>query len=67
MYNTTCPYCGEKNRLEVVSGTFSAIGMRLSEDGFSFIDARQIDTEDEKVRCQACNRTFPLAELDAES
>lgn len=67
MYRTTCPYCSADGVLEVVGGSFSASGMRLSEDGFSFVDARQVATEDEEVQCQACNRIFSLAELDAES
>lgn len=32
-------------------------------DGFSFVDAQQVDTEDETVVCYNCNRQFNLGDL----
>lgn len=63
-YRTTCPGCGEEGYLEVVSGYFLAMGMTLEEEGFSFCDAKQVDTEEEVVRCWRCGWTGGLAELD---
>jgi uncharacterized protein YbaR (Trm112 family) len=62
-FKTQCPYCKEGEHLVVVSGTFYATGMALSEDGFAFQEAKNIDTEDEIVRCGLCNKEFPLSEV----
>ena len=59
----TCPLCLVAGDLEVVSGIFRITGMHLNEDGFAFADASQVETEDERVLCRACERTFPLAEV----
>lgn len=66
MYETKCPSCGDANQLEVIGGSFSAQGMYLSEDGFSFTDADQVDTEEETVRCSSCGKMFSLADLHRE-
>lgn len=66
-YRTTCPGCGEDGYLEVVAGSFSAMGMALEEEGFSFCDAKQVDTEDEVVGCQRCGWTGNLEELDQDA
>jgi uncharacterized protein YbaR (Trm112 family) len=60
MFRTVCPFCGTDGRLTVVSGRFYATGMWLTEDGFAFADAKQLDTEEEEVRCGACGQVFPL-------
>jgi uncharacterized Zn finger protein len=63
MYQAICPACGEEDTLEVIGGKFTASKMFLHEDGFSFVDARQIDTEDEIVSCRNCGKDFSLASL----
>ncbi len=62
-FSTTCPSCHVTDQLEVVSGTFSTIGMRLESDGFSFCDARQCDTDEVTVQCLACQVRFPLSQV----
>lgn len=62
-YKTTCGSCGSAGLLHVVSGKFRAAQMKLSEDGFSFTAAKQIDTEEETVYCEGCHVEFPLADL----
>lgn len=64
MYCTNCPKCGAENSLHVVSGCFRADGMLLTQDGFSPMDAKQFDTEDENVRCDSCGAVFNLGDLD---
>jgi hypothetical protein len=61
-YSTTCLNCGAKDRLEVICGGFMVNGMPLCPDGFSFSDAKGVDTEDEAVRCQACGNIRPLSD-----
>lgn len=68
MYRLTCPKCGadsEEARLTVISGKFESTNMLLCEDGFSVVDARQFNTEDEMVWCKVCERTFPLSDCEA--
>jgi hypothetical protein len=61
---TTCPDCGEEGHLNVYRGTFIALEMRLdAEDGFIFSDAKEVSTEDERVRCTQCNSEWGLAFL----
>jgi hypothetical protein len=62
-WNTTCPDCGVADQLEVYVGKFSCRGMTLLPDGFSFLDAGQCDTEDERVQCMACNSEWDLGFL----
>ena len=62
-WQTTCPDCGVADQLEVYTGKFSCRGMTLLPDGFSFLDAGQCDTEDERVQCMACNSEWDLAFL----
>lgn len=62
-YCATCPYCKGDHTLEVVSGTFELMGATLGEDGFSFVDAQQVTTEDEQVKCSECGKQFPLSEV----
>ena len=63
-WQTTCPDCGVADQMNVYSGTFIAMGMPLdAAEGFSFSDAKQVDTEDERVRCTACNSEWDLAFL----
>ena len=66
MWMTKCPKCGTEDNLWVVRGTFSG-SIPLSEDGFAFVDARCVDTEDEVVRCGACGAEFALSDLDADA
>lgn len=62
-FSTSCPYCGVEDHLEVVSGQFNAMGIELTSDGFAFADAKNVHTKDEQIRCDACQRTFPLAKI----
>jgi len=62
-YKTKCPKCGEEDTLYVIAGKFQASGMNLGPDGFAFMDANQVDTEDETVECSACHKMFPLDEV----
>ena len=63
-WNTTCIDCGVDDRMYVYSGVFIAEGMPLDAvEGFSFSDAKQVDTSDERVRCTACNSEWDLAFL----
>ena len=69
MFSLTCPRCKappDEAHLEVVSGTFNAIGMRLQEDGFATSDANQFNTDEEWVFCNACDARFPLGECMAD-
>ena len=66
MWNTRCPRCGVEGDLRVVRGAFSG-SIPLCEDGFAFVDAERLDTEDEVVRCGACGVEFPLSDLDADA
>ena len=50
--------------MNVYSGVFIAMGMPLdAAEGFSFSDAKQVSTEDERVQCQNCKSTWDLAFL----
>jgi len=62
VYEDTCPECGADD-LEVTGGSFTATGMKLSNDGFSTCDAKQLDTADETVTCRTCGAGFALSEL----
>lgn len=57
-FATSCPYCGQEGALEVVGGTFQTMGVRVDAEGFAFADASMMQTEEELVRCDACQRTF---------
>lgn len=64
-YRVTCPLCEaatNKARLEVVTGIFRAHAMFLAPDGFSFADAKQLDTQEEQVYCHACGDIMDLTE-----
>jgi hypothetical protein len=63
MFSTTCPICKAEGELTVVGGDFHAVDMPLSPDGFSFCDAKQVNTDKETVCCQACGRFFELGDL----
>lgn len=56
-FATSCPYCGGDDGLKVVGGTFRT-AIPISADGFAFLDANALETEDEEVRCDVCGRTF---------
>ena len=60
---TSCPYCNARDTMYVIAGTFSAMGMALSYDGFTFGDASSVDTDDLEVECEACRRIFPYDEV----
>ncbi len=60
---STCPYCKGDHTMEVVSGEFRMIGATLSEDGFSFVDAQNVDTENVQVKCSECGKQFPIDEV----
>ena len=63
-WNTTCPDCGVADQMNVYSGTFLAAGMPLdAAGGFSFLDAKQVSTEDERVQCMACGSEWDLGFL----
>jgi hypothetical protein len=62
-FDTTCPKCGENGDIYVVFGRFKAIGLPLSEDGFAFTDAQQMETDHEVCLCCTCQETFPLSEV----
>ena len=63
-WQTTCPDCGVADQMNVYSGTFIAMGMPLdAAEGFSFSDAKQVDTSDERVQCGYCKGTWDLAFL----
>lgn len=57
-FSPSCPYCYAADTLSVTGGTFDATGMQLSADGFAFDDAKQVNTTDVQVHCEACDRTF---------
>ena len=63
-WTTTCPDCGVADQMNVYSGTFLAAGMPLdAAGGFSFLDAQQVNTEDERVQCMACGSEWDLGFL----
>ena len=62
MFKDKCPHCNAEE-LEVISGNFQAYGMKLCKDGFAFADAKQVDTDDENVRCRNCGNEYDLGEL----
>lgn len=62
MFETKCPNCKEE-ALEVVSGGFTAEGVRLTKDGFCFDEAKHLHTENERVVCRECGKEFTLADL----
>ena len=66
MFKTQCPKCRVEGRLEVRSGIFISHGMTLAADGFSFADAKQVDTQDERVECQSCNAVYVLEDLTSD-
>jgi len=63
VWRLRCPGCGAEGDLYVVAGIFSG-RIPLGRDGFAFVDAEWLDTEDEVVECGACGHRFPLVELD---
>lgn len=62
-FSTSCPYCGHADELEVVGGTFQTLGVPITAAGFDFADASMMQTEDEIVLCNACQRSFPAAAI----
>ena len=62
MYTTKCPGCGGMDGLSVIGGEFSA-KMPLDQEGFSFVDAKNFETFNEKVQCNICEHVFGLEEL----
>ena len=62
-WSTSCPYCGTDDQLSVVSGTFEAMGMPLSADGFSTADAQSFNTDEVQIACGACQREFSIDEV----
>ena len=60
---TDCPKCG--GDLYVVGGNFST-RIPLSRDGFSTMDAKQFDTENEVVACGKCDYLGPLVTVGDE-
>jgi hypothetical protein len=62
-WSTSCPYCGADDQLSVVSGTFEAMGMPLSADGFSTADAQSFNTDEVQIACGACRREFSMDEV----
>lgn len=69
-FKLSCPRCKaepDAAQLEVVLGKFECVHVKLQEDGFDLMEAKQLNTEDEQVFCNACEETFPLGEcLDDE-
>ena len=65
MWRLRCPGCGAEGDLYVVAGSFTG-RIPLGRDGFAFVDAEWVDTEDEVVECGTCGHRFPLVELDEE-
>ena len=61
MWTDRCLKC--RGTLEVVGGSFDAQGMVLTETGFSFSDAKHLNTSDELVRCRDCGKQYGLEEL----
>ena len=65
MFRLTCPKCGspyDVAKLEVIAGTFRASKMWLHSDGFTTMNAKTFDTDEETVYCHVCERIFPLGE-----
>jgi predicted nucleic acid-binding Zn ribbon protein len=66
VFKTTCPRCGappETAKLEIISGEFTATGIKLYSDGFSLDDYRKMSTSEEVVQCMVCEASFPLRAL----
>lgn len=61
-FNTTCPYCKKEGELHVVHMTVCT-KIPLGPDGFSTTDAKYFESSDEVVKCEACDKTFPLSEV----
>lgn len=59
-WSTSCPYCGSRDVLDIVSGGFHATGIALTTDGFCVGEAKTFDTQDIRVQCAACQQVFPL-------
>lgn len=59
-YRNTCRSCG--GQLYVVSGAFEASPMPLHRDGFSFLEAKQVSTDNEVIHCSMCDSTLSLAD-----
>ena len=57
-FSTSCPYCGQADELEMVGGTFQTLGVPITAAGFALADASMMQTEDEIVLCNACQRSF---------
>ena len=62
MYQTTCPKCRVEDSL-IVRGFTASTYIPLCSDGFSTLDAKFMDTEDEHVFCGECGAKFTLSEL----
>jgi hypothetical protein len=65
-FKTQCPKCGVDGELFVSAGKFYTTKMKLCHDGFSFSDAKNVDTEDEWVECHACGMGMELVKLITE-
>jgi len=65
-FQTKCPYCGESS-LYVVYAEAQIYGLhaKLTADGFAISseDYEQMDTSDEKVKCDNCGTTYSLCDL----
>jgi hypothetical protein len=63
-FKTTCPRCNAapEDACLLVIGFIASCSIPLGEDGFSTEDASFFDTNEETVRCSACEETFPLGE-----
>lgn len=59
----TCPECGVKGSLEVVSATCYLKGVALESDGFVIRSAKDISTEAESIKCKECETEFDLDDL----
>ena len=66
-WQTTCPDCGVADQLEIYAATISCRGMYLTGDGFALADAKDVDTDNERVRCTACNSEWDLEFLALEA
>jgi len=62
-FMTKCPYCDTEGQLSISGGHFNAQGMILMAEGFTFLDAKVLDTDNEWVSCANCERVFPLKEV----
>lgn len=61
-FSTRCPYCREKDCLEVVH-LEAMTCIPLTKDGFATTDAGYFETSEEVVHCTACDREFSLGEV----